>query len=126
MILADATQQPKGMGVHFIGDDGWVHVSRGGIDANPKALLYSKFKPSEVHLYKSDDHIGNFLDCVKSRAKTITPVDVAHHSIMVGHLGGIAMKAGRKLYWDKGKENFIDDPQADRHLWRPMRGSWHL
>jgi hypothetical protein len=45
---------------------------------------------------------------------------------MVGHLGSIAMKTGRKLYWDKQKEKFINDPNADRHLWRPMRGPWHL
>jgi len=126
MIVADATQQPKGMGAHFIGDEGWVHVTRGGIDAHPKSLLYSKFKPNEVHLYKSDDHIGNFLDCVRSRAKTITPVEVAHHSIMVGHLASIAMKTGRKLHWNKKTEKFVNDARADRHLWRPMRGPWHL
>ncbi len=126
MIVADAQQQPKGMGTHFIGNEGWVHVTRGGIDAYPKPLLQSRFKPSEVHLYKSDDHHGNFLDCIRSRSKTITPVDVAHHSIMVGHLSSIAMKTGRKIFWDKKSEKFINDPLADRHLWRPMRGPWHL
>jgi hypothetical protein len=114
------------MGAHFIGDEGWVHVNRGGIDAHPRSLLLEKLRPHEIHLYKSDDHIGNFLDCVRSRKKTITPVEVAHHSIMVGHLAGIAMKTGRKLFWDKKAEQFINDPLADRHLWRPMRGPWHI
>ncbi|MFQ5632552.1 MAG: Gfo/Idh/MocA family protein, partial [bacterium] len=97
MIVADRRQQPKGMGTHFEGTEGWVHVHRGGIDAEPKSLLKSIIGPNEIHLYESTDHAGNFLDCVRSRAKTITPVEVAHYAIMVGHLGGITMKLGRKV-----------------------------
>ena len=126
MIVADRRQQPKGMGAHFIGSDGWVHVSRGGIDAEPKSLLTSVIGPNEIHLYESNDHIGNFLDCVRTRAKTITPVEVAHHAIMIGHLGGISMKLGRKVHWNPSTERFVGDPVADRLLSRPMRGPWHL
>ena len=53
-------------------------------------------------------------------------MDVAHHSIMVGHLGNIAMKLGRKLRWDSEKERFKNDPAADRLLKRPMRNPWYL
>jgi predicted dehydrogenase len=126
MIVADSTQQPKGMGVHFEGTEGWIHVNRSGIDSHPKSLLRAVFAPDEIHLYMSEDHYGNFLDCVLSRSKTITPVEIAHHSIMVGHLGNIAMKTGHKLYWDIKSEKFINDHLADRYLWRPMRGPWHL
>jgi len=126
MIVADAEQQPKGMGAHFIGEDGWVHVSRGGIDANPKSLLSSVIRPDKIHLYKSEDHIQNFLDCIKTRKKTITPVEIAHHSVMVAHLGDIAMKMGRKVHWDLKKERFVNDPEADRYLSRPMRSPWHI
>jgi predicted dehydrogenase len=127
MIVADRNQQPKGMGTHFIGEKGWVYVSRGGeIDAHPKSLLTSKIGPNEIHLYRSDNHIQNFLDCVRSRSKTITPVEVAHHAIMVGHLGVIAMKLGRRVHWNPKKERFVNDPDADRLLYRPMRCLWHL
>lgn len=126
MIVADRRQQPKGMGAHFIGTDGWVYVTRGRIDAHPKSLLSSTIGPNEIHLYESNDHHQNFLDCVKSRAETITPAEIAHHSIMIGHLGGIAMKLGRKVNWDPAKERFVNDPEADRYLSRTMRGPWHL
>lgn len=126
MIVADRRQQPKGMGAHFEGTEGWIHVNRSGIDAEPKSLLTSVIGPNEIHLYESNDHFGNFLDCVRSRAKTITPVEVAHHAIMVGHLGGIAMKLGRKVKWNPAKEQFIDDLEADRLLSRPMRSPWHI
>jgi predicted dehydrogenase len=126
MIVADRTQQPKGMGVHFIGDKGWVHVHRGGLDAHPKSILRSVIRPDEIHLYKSEDHIQNFLDCIRTRQKTITPVEIAHHSIMIGHLGDIAMKVGRKVHWNLSRERFVNDPGADRYLSRPMRSPWHL
>lgn len=126
MIVADRKQQPKGMGVQFEGTDGWIWVDRGGMDASPASLLTSVIAPDEVHLYKSDDHHQNFLDCVRSRETTITPAAIAHHSIMIGHLGLIAMKLGRKVRWDNTAERFINDGEADRLLSRPMRSPWHL
>ncbi len=126
MIVADRDQQPKGMGVHFEGTDGWIWVDREGFDASSKSILASVIGPGEIHLYKSDDHHQNFLDCVRSRAATITPARVAHRSIMIGHLGLIAMKLRRKVRWNPEAERFLDDPEADRLLSRPMRSPWHL
>ena len=126
MIVADRTQQPKGMGVHFEGTEGWIHVDRGRIDASPKSLLTSTIGPHEIHLYRSDDHHQNFLDCIRSREEAITPARIAHRSIMIGHLGLIAMKLGRKVRWDPKAERFLNDVEADRMLSRPMRSPWHL
>ncbi|MHC4755962.1 MAG: Gfo/Idh/MocA family protein [Planctomycetota bacterium] len=100
-------------GVLFEGDKGWIFVRRGKIDAEPKSLLDSVIGPNEIHLYESNDHRQNFLDCVKARSKTVAPVDVAHHSIMVGHLGVAAIKLGRKLKWDPKNERFINDDAAN-------------
>ena len=126
MIVADQKQQPKGMGVQFEGSDGWIWVDREGYDASPKSLLSSVIGPKEIHLYRSEDHHQNFLDCVRTRQQTVTPAEIAHRSIMIGHLGLIAMKLGRKVRWDAVAERFINDSEADRMLSRPMRGPWHL
>ena len=114
------------LGVRFEGSEGWVFVNRGKIDAQPKYLLNSVIGPDEIQLYKSDDHKQDFLDCVRTRSRTVAPVEVAHRSIMIGHLGVIALKLGRKVHWDPRKERFINDPEADRLLSRPMRSPWHL
>jgi len=114
------------MGVRFEGSDGWVHVRRGDIDAHPKSLLDSTIGPDEIHLYKSDNHKQDFLDCVRTRSQPVAPAEVAHRSIMVGHLGLIAIKLGRKVMWDPARERFMNDPQANRFLSRPMRNGWHL
>ncbi|MCK4887242.1 MAG: Gfo/Idh/MocA family oxidoreductase [Planctomycetes bacterium] len=125
MIVSDSGQSPKGMGTYFVGDQGWVHVNRKGIDASSKSILKSKIKPDEIHLYTSYSHIGNFLDCIRNRKETIAPARVAHRSIMVAHLGRAALELGRDLKFDPIAERF-EDSQANKLLSRPMRGPWHI
>jgi predicted dehydrogenase len=126
MIVADSEQQEHGMGVRFEGSEGWVHVNRQGIDSEPKSLLKTRLGPKDIHLYKSNDHFQNFIDCVYSRGETVTPAEVAHHSIMVGHLGSIAIRLNKNLNWDPHKERFVNAPDANRLLSRSMRGPWHI
>jgi len=118
-------------GVRFVGDKGWVHVTRAGLDANPKSLLKEKIGPEEVHLARpSGDHRQghrrDFLDCVKTRGQTIAPVEVGHRSAAVAHLANVAMILGRKIRWDPKSERIIDDAPANRMLSRAMRSPWHL
>ena len=79
-----------------------------------------------MKLYESSDHYGNFLDCVKSRKPTITPVETAHHSAIPGHLGLIAMLTGRTIKWDSKKEKIIGDKEASKLLTRDFRKPWKL
>lgn len=113
-------------GVTFEGTDGWVFVNRGVIEAEPATLLDVTFAPNEVHLYRSNNHYGNFVECVRTRNEPIAPIEAAHRSISIAHLGNIAMQLERKVKWDPARERFIDDPEADRKLSRAMRGGWHL
>ena len=126
MTVANASQLPHGMGVCWYGADGWVHVNRGGIKVSNPDLMRDTVGPHEKRLYRSDDHFQNFLDCIKSRQETVTPVDIAHRSISVGLLCEIAMLTGRKIQWDPQTETIANDPEASRLLSRPMRSPWHI
>ncbi len=125
MICTDDKAKPHG--IRFEGPDGWVHVRRGFIDANPKSLLQEKIGPDEIQLYRSNNHKRNWLDCIKSRGETVAPVENGHRSCTVCLLGSIAMQLdGRKLKWDPKRERFIGDDEANRMLSRPMRQPWRL
>ena len=128
MHFTDGKRNP--LGVRFQGPDGWVFVKEGhlggNIDASDKSLLRKPIEPGEVNLPISTHHQRNFLDCVKTRARTIAPIDVAVRSDALVQLSDIAMRLGRKLKWDPGKEQFIDDEYANRLLKRPMRPPWRL
>ena len=112
-------------GITFEGPDGWVSVNRGVLETEPKSLMQSQIGPNELHLPVSELHEKNFIDCVKSRARTICPVDVAVRSDTVCQLAWITFKLQqRKLKWDPEKEEFPNDPDANRLMKRTLRSPW--
>jgi len=116
----------RGCGILFLGSDGWVIISRGGIDAQPKALLQTVFGSSEPRLPVSNDHRRNFLECVKTRQQPISSLESAVRSDTICHLDDLAIRTGRKLRWDPAKEEFRNDEAANRLLTRPLRSPWRL
>lgn len=115
-----------GHGVRFVGDKGWVHVTRGGIDANPKSLLTASFKPGAQRLPVSKHHQMNFLECMRTRAEPIAPALACHRATTATLIADIATRAGRKLTWDWKTERFLGDELANRRLNRAMRAPWSL
>jgi hypothetical protein len=108
-----------------VGPDGEVEITLTPIVG--RAILQSKIGPNEIHLYESRDHYRNFIDCVISRKEPVAPVETAHRSITICHLGNIAMRLGRKsLKWDPDKEQIVGDPEAAKMLSRPYRAPWSL
>jgi predicted dehydrogenase len=117
------------MGTKWIGTDGWVWVDRSGFDASNPDWIKGDSLPDDlrkIKLYESREHRRNFLDCVKSRQPTITPVETAHHSLIPGHLGLISMLTGRKIQWDVAEEKILNDSAASELLSRPDRAPWQL
>jgi len=113
-------------GVLFEGTEGWVHADRQAITAEPQSLLTTVIRANEVRLPHWDNDDRNFLDCVRSRTETASPVEAAHRSTSVCYLGDIAIRLGRKLEWDPRAERFVGAPDADRMLTRPLRAPWRL
>ncbi len=124
MIYMDNEQHKQG--VTFQGSEGWVHVSRSGLWAEPESLLGSTIGPDEIHLVQSKGHQRNFIDAVKTREETICPIDVAVRTDTICQLTDICTRLGRRLRWDPAKEDFVEDAQASRMLRRPMRSPWRL
>ncbi len=110
-------------GIRFEGADGWIWVNRDEITATDKALLTAPLPDSAEHLYKSNDHKGNFFDCIKSRQLPICDVEVGHRSASVCHLGAISLRTGRSLQWDPAKETFVGEHAAEANAFvaREMR-----
>ena len=108
-------------GIKFIGDKGWIWVTRSEITASDKQLLLDPLPEGTPRVYASNDHMGNFVECMKSRKPTICPAEVGHRSASIAHLGVIAIRLGRKLQWDPVKEQFIGDAEANGHVAREMR-----
>lgn len=136
----DSKEKPNG--VLFTGTEGWIFVSRGAYsasandpasNASSKALqasdpkiLQSVIDKNEIHLYRSKDHHGNWLESVRTRKQNITPAEVAHRSCSACLLQHIAMKLNRKLYWDPVLERFKNDDEANSMITRPHRPPYNF
>jgi predicted dehydrogenase len=113
-------------GVLFVGEDGkWIFVNRGLITASDKKLIEEKLPADATPLYTSNNHMANFLDCIKTRKPTICPAEVGFRSVTVCHLGTIALRTGKQLKWDPVKEQF-DNEAANKMMSRPMRAPYKL
>jgi predicted dehydrogenase len=114
-------------GVKFIGDRGqFIFVSREEIAfGRGGPQVFEPLPKDAVRLYASNDHMGNWRDCLRSRKRPICDVDIGFHSVTVCHLGNIAIRSGKKLKWDPAKEQF-DDAEANKWLSREMRTPWKL
>ena len=112
-------------GIKFIGTDGWIWVTRGGvIEASDRDIL-SKLPDSAPRVCHRSDRMANFIDCVKTRKQPICPVGVGHRSASMSHLGVLAVRLGRKLNWNPAKEQFVNDPEAQSCVARDMRGPYN-
>ena len=125
-------------GIRYEGTEGWIFVSRGNyvasssdpvtaaksskaLDASDPKILTSAIGANEIHLYKSDEHHGNWLDCIQSRKEPISPVEIGHRTCSVCLVSHIAMKLPRKLNWDPKAERFVKDDEANAMLSRSQR-----
>ena len=119
-------KDPNGQqhGIKFHGSEGWIWVTRGSIKASERRILTEKLPNNARYVYLSNDHMGNFIDCVKSRKAPICPAETGHRSASLCHLGVIAIRLGRKLKWDPVNEQFIGDTEANRYISREMRSPY--
>jgi predicted dehydrogenase len=121
-------------GVKFIGSDGEIEVNRGHLETRPEEVLLDPASPAEVTLRKpvsggAQAWRGNELDffaSVTSRERPLCDVEIGYGTIVMCHLGNLALWLDRPLKWNPIREEIIGDDEAARWLARPMRAPWHL
>ena len=110
-------------GIHFQGSEGWIWVNRDQIKATQREILTKPLPEGSDRLFVSNDHMGNFFDCMRSRKDPICAVEIGHRSASVCHLGAISLRTGKSLEWDPAKEEFIgaNAKEANGYATREMR-----
>lgn len=102
--------------------DGWNQPLQA---SNPK-LLKLDLTNEKVQLYTARNEQFNFIECVKSRKEPYHPAEDMHRTATIAHMGVISMKLQRKLQWDPGKEEFVNDEEANAMRSREERDPWKL
>jgi predicted dehydrogenase len=119
-------------GIRFEGEGGrWIFVNRSRIGANDgdqrtSRLITDALPAGATRLEVSNDHMRNFIECVRSRRQPICNATVGHRSVTVCHLGNIAIRSGLRLRWDPEQQRFTGEnaEAGNRWLSRPMRAPW--
>ena len=111
--------------VRFEGDEGWIEAADSGKIAVSSPTLLTSSPPKEMAGTDPTQHIRNFLDCVKSRAKPAANADVTRRGHIVSHAAAIGWRLGRKVRFDPVTETFVNDAEANRMCSRARRAPWH-
>ena len=68
----------------------------------------------------------DFLDCIESRKRPASDVEVGHNSMIACHLANIAFRTGRRIKWDVEREQISGDAEAQKLITKPYRAPWSL
>ena len=122
-------------GVAFHGNNGVLVVDRGGWEVLPETetkagrRIYRMAGQPRRGTGNADSHLAhvrNFLDCMDSRQRPVSDVEIGHDSMIACHLANIAFRVGRKVTWDAEGEQIVDDPEAQKLVSKPYRAPWTL
>ncbi len=117
-------------GVAFIGTKGTLVVDRDKWRLFPETDNGQYIIPAMPEQKSSGKdlafHVRNFIDCIKSRNKTACDVETARNVAVNSHLGNIALRTGRKVYWDDAKNTFVNDKEANAFIKPTYREPWKL
>ena len=145
----------KGYGIEFYGTDATLFLDRSGFEVIPETggtkraptpqylseqeQVLPPWKrqwsgPSQAHVPgmragTSDQnlsHIRNFLDCMRSRQRPNSDIELGHLSTAMCLLGNVSYRTGHKLTFDAAKEECVDDPKANALLTREYRAPYTL
>jgi Oxidoreductase family, C-terminal alpha/beta domain len=123
-------------GVQFHGELGVLVVDRAGWEVYPETDRIDK--PNRV--YKTAGvprrsvanpdyhltHVQNFIECMGSRKRPNSDVEIGHNSMIACHLGNMAQRRDRMIHWDVENEKVIGDAEAQAMVMRQYRAPWVL
>jgi predicted dehydrogenase len=111
-------------GEAYYGTNGALFADRIGFEIYPER---DRVKRRQTNVSDATSlHARAFVECVRARKTPPATIEMGHRATLIGHLGNIAFKTGRKLKWDAAREEFVGDAEASKLLGREARKPWNL
>ena len=110
--------------VEILGTKGFMYFGRhgGGWEAYD---AQGELARSEYGRQADKEHQDNFIDCIRTRKKPTTDVEIGHLSVMLCHMANISYQVGNKrLEFDPQTETFTNCDEANKYLKRTYRKPW--
>jgi predicted dehydrogenase len=138
----------KDYGIEFHGTDATMFLDRSGFEVFPEpapAKFYherhgeasEKGVPADygkapaMKMEQVDDgllnHVGNLLECMRTRKHPQTDIEYGHRSSSACLLGNVALRTKEHLEWDVANQKLLKgSPAAEKLLGREYRAPWKL
>jgi len=123
-----------GYGIEFHGTEGTMFLDRGGFQVYPEKRQFEKKQVERTAAMQMDsvndshvDHVRNFIDCVKSRKRPISDIEIGHRSTSTCLLGNVAYRSMERIVWDVANQRISQgNADAKKLLGREYRAPWKL
>jgi predicted dehydrogenase len=110
-------------GCLFVGDKGMVLSDYSKHMLLPEKDFAGFVRPAET-IAKSPGHYVEWINAAKTGAPTTCDFQYSGWLTEANHLGGVALRTGKKLHWDAGTMKATNAPEADQFLRREYRRGW--
>ena len=110
-------------GCLFVGDKGMVLSDYGKHVLLPEKDFAEFVRPPQT-IAKSPGHYAEWIAACKTGSPTSADFQYSGWLTEANHLGGVALRVGRKLDWDATAMKATNAPEADQYLKREYRRGW--
>ena len=124
----------QGYGIEFHGTEGTMFVDRGGFKVYPEKKQFNSKETDRAPVMQMEqvndgmlDHVGNFLECIKSRNRPASDIEIGHRTSSACLLGNVALRSNQRIVWDVANQRLVEGgPEARKLLSREYRAPWKL
>ena len=120
-------------GIELYGTDGTLFVDRGGFEITPETRREDDLIVDRTLARRrgsqpdNPTHARNFIDCVKSRQRPTSDIEIGHRSSSAAILGNLALRSGQTVVWDGAAERVTNgNAKAAALLEVAYRAPWKL
>jgi len=89
-------------------------------------LLKELLPANAVRLYRSTNHISDWIKCMKSRQLPVCDVEIGQRSATVCNLVNLVYFHNQIIKWNPQTEKFVDGTGEAGWLTRDYRAPWKL
>jgi predicted dehydrogenase len=114
-----------GYGILFHGTEGTLFVDRAGYQLVPEKDSSLEAMEAQRSNDALLDHWQNFIECIKTRKRPASDIEIGHHSTTTAILGNVSLRSKLRLDWDAQHETTLQ-PEARHFLKREYRKPWKL
>jgi predicted dehydrogenase len=125
----------KGYGIEFHGTEGTMFLNRSGFEVFPETRKRENgeevARTASMRMDEVDDglfnHVGNMLECLKTRKRPASDIEYGHQSSATCLLGNVALRSRERIEFDPVKQELRNPSPAARKLFsREYRAPWKL